>query len=211
MAARATLTIAERTAPMMLLPMPELERPTLSEVDYAPTLDRLASSAFRRRKRLLGTELEQLRARGLEEVVAHAADFVAARLAPAEPANDGRQTPYRGHPVFIAQHATATCCRGCLETWHGIEKGRALTQAEVAWVVGLLGAWLCRETGATPPAAPPANGSTPRRPRPRRPAAHLKLVVPGEEAEPGPLVLEERQQNGELVRRWLQLELFGGD
>ncbi len=29
----------------------------------------------------------------------------------AEPRNDGKQTPFRGHPVFTAQHATATCCR----------------------------------------------------------------------------------------------------
>jgi hypothetical protein len=53
--------------------------------------------------------------KGAEVIDRHAADFVAGRLAPALPNNDGKQTPMRGHPVFIAQHATATCCRGCLE------------------------------------------------------------------------------------------------
>jgi hypothetical protein len=58
----------------------------------------------------------------------HARDLIARRLAPAEPRNDGKQTPYRGHPVFVAQHATATCCRTCLERWHQIPKGRELTE-----------------------------------------------------------------------------------
>ena len=61
---------------------------------------------------------------------AHAAEIIAERLAPAEPRNEGRQTPYRNHPVFVAQHATATCCRSCLETWHGIAKGHRLDRGE---------------------------------------------------------------------------------
>jgi hypothetical protein len=51
---------------------------------------------------------------------------VSKRLGSANPLNDGKQTPFKGHPVFIAQHATATCCRGCLAKWHGIRKGEAL-------------------------------------------------------------------------------------
>jgi len=47
-----------------------------------------------------------------------ALDFITARLAPALLKNDGKQTPMRGHPVFIAQHATATCCRRCLWKWY---------------------------------------------------------------------------------------------
>lgn len=39
----------------------------------------------------------------------------------------GRQTPYRGHPVFVAQHAAATCCRTCLERWHAIPAGHTWT------------------------------------------------------------------------------------
>ena len=86
--------------------------------------DALATSAFRRRFRLHGRELNNLRAKGLAVVLAHAKDFIATRLAPAAPVKGGRQTPYRGHPVFVAQHATASCCRRCLEQWHGIPRGR---------------------------------------------------------------------------------------
>ncbi len=64
-----------------------------------------------------------------------------------EPANDGKQTPMRGHPVFTAQHATATCCRGCLAKWHGIEKRRQLTEAEIDYVVGVIRQWLAKQGG----------------------------------------------------------------
>ena len=76
---------------------------------------------------------------------AHAAEIIAERLAPAAPRNDGRQTPYRNHPVFVAQHATATCCRSCLETWHGIAKGHLLDRDERAYVVDVIGRWIDRE------------------------------------------------------------------
>ena len=103
---------------------------------------RLARSDFRRRFRLRGRELEYLRSRGLEEVLAHAARFVDERLAPARPANDGKQTPYGNHPVFVAQHATGTCCRGCLAKWHDIPKGHELTEADRARVLAVLERWL---------------------------------------------------------------------
>jgi hypothetical protein len=102
----------------------------------------LAGSAFRRRFRLQEREREYLRTRGADTVLAHARDFVARRLAPADPVNDRKQTPYRGHPVFVAQHATATCCRSCLEKWHGIPRGRELTADEQEHVVAALARWL---------------------------------------------------------------------
>jgi len=83
-----------------------------------------------------------LRQRGIETILEHAEQFVRDRLATAEPANDGKQTPMRNHPVFIAQHATGTCCRGCLSKWHHIAKGRELTDDEVAYVVAVLERWL---------------------------------------------------------------------
>lgn len=67
------------------------------------------------------------------------------RLAPANPKQDGKQTPMKGHPVFLAQHATATCCRGCLERWYGIEKGRPLTQDEMEYMVAIIMAWIVKE------------------------------------------------------------------
>jgi hypothetical protein len=102
----------------------------------------LERSPFRRRFRLGPREREYLDAKGLPTVLDHAASFIAQRLAPAEPRNDGKQTPFRGHPVFIAQHATATCCRGCLAKWHRIEEGRPMTADEQRHAVSAIERWL---------------------------------------------------------------------
>lgn len=88
---------------------------------------RLQRSTFRSRFRLGVKERQYCYDKGAEVIDQHAADFIANRLAPAQIPNDGKQTPMRGHPVFIAQHATATCCRGCLEKWHAIPRGRGLS------------------------------------------------------------------------------------
>jgi hypothetical protein len=113
----------------------------------------LAKSKFRRRFRLNATDAAYLRDRGLDVVLQHAADFIDIRLAPAHPANDGKQTPWRGHPVFVAQHATATCCRGCLEKWHKIPKGRPIDAAEREHILATLRHWL--ELQPTAPTTPP--------------------------------------------------------
>jgi predicted Fe-S protein YdhL (DUF1289 family) len=111
---------------------------------------RLAGSAFRRRFRLRGDDLAYLRRRGMDTVLRHAEEMIAARLAPAEPPNDGRQTPMRGHPVFLAQHATATCCRGCLAKWHRIPAGRELTDDERRYVVSVIARWIAAQDRAAP-------------------------------------------------------------
>ena len=72
----------------------------------------------------------------------HGRRFLEERLAPAVPKNDGRQTPMRGHPIFVAQHATAICCRGCIEKWHHIPRGRALTDEEIDYLLAILQRWL---------------------------------------------------------------------
>jgi predicted Fe-S protein YdhL (DUF1289 family) len=113
--------------------------------------DALARSSFRRRQTLRPADLAYLRGRGMETVLRHADEMIAGRLAPAEPLNDGKQTPMRGHPVFVAQHATGTCCRGCLAKWHRIPKGRDLSDEERAYVVSVLERWL-READAAAPA-----------------------------------------------------------
>jgi hypothetical protein len=102
----------------------------------------LAASAFRRRFHLGSKERAYLESRGLSEVLVQAEELIGRRLAPADPPNDGRQTPFRGHPVFVAQHATATCCRSCLAKWHGIPAGAALTDEEQAHVIAVLARWL---------------------------------------------------------------------
>lgn len=104
--------------------------------------DQLPRSAFRQRFALGPAEQAYLREKGWPTVLAHAREFVARRLAPAEPPNDGKQTPFRGHPVFVAQHATATCCRGCLSKWHRIAPGRPLTSAEQEHAVEAIARWL---------------------------------------------------------------------
>jgi hypothetical protein len=102
----------------------------------------LARSKFRSRFRLGPKEQTYLAQKTLPVILEHGRQFVEERLAPAEPKNDGRQTPMRGHPIFIAQHATATCCRGCLEKWHRIPGGRALTGEEIEYVLAVLTRWL---------------------------------------------------------------------
>src|SRR5688500_2248034 len=108
---------------------------------------RLAQSRFRSRFKLSDHDRVYLETRGREVIAAHARDFVFRRLAPAAPANDGKQTPYRGHPIFIAQHATATCCRGCLQKWHAIPRGAELTQDQQDYVVEVLIHWLDLQQG----------------------------------------------------------------
>lgn len=105
---------------------------------------RLARSAFRSRFRLGAKERAYALDKGAEAIRHHAEDFIAARLAPAAPPNDGRQTPMRGHPVFVAQHATATCCRGCLRKWHGLPEGRALSEQECAYIADVILWWIAR-------------------------------------------------------------------
>jgi len=110
--------------------------------DIDEVFRRLAASSFRRKFVLRDRELAYLQTWGLPHVMKQARELIAKRLAPAEPLNDGRQTPWRNHPVFVAQHATATCCRGCLAKTHGIAKGHALTAEEMAHVLSVLERWL---------------------------------------------------------------------
>ena len=113
--------------------------------DLDPLFSRLARSTFRSRFRLGDKERQYCWDKGPDTIDQHAADFVEKRLAPAQPANDGKQTPMRGHPVFIAQHATATCCRGCLAKWHGIPQGVPLSAEQQVYIVGMLMSWMRRE------------------------------------------------------------------
>lgn len=108
-------------------------------------LARLAHSSFRARFHLGPRERAYAETKGRAVIASHGADFIATRLAPEAPKNDGKQTPMRGHPVFVAQHATATCCRGCLAKWHGIPAGTALTSAEQGRILRLILAWIDRE------------------------------------------------------------------
>ena len=107
---------------------------------------RLARSKFRSRLRLFDADRRYIADKGMDTIRRHAEDFRRTRLAPANPANDGRQTPMRGHPVFKAQHATATCCRGCLEKWWKIPKGIAIPPERQSCIMDFLMEWVARQT-----------------------------------------------------------------
>jgi hypothetical protein len=108
----------------------------------ATALSALKKSKFRSRFKLTDKDRLYIQNKGIDVVRSHAFDFIKNRLAPAFPKNDGKQTPMKGHPVFIAQHATATCCRGCLQKWYRIEKGKPLTDDEIGFVVELVMGWI---------------------------------------------------------------------
>jgi hypothetical protein len=105
----------------------------------------LAKSGFRSRFRLKGKEKKYLEDKGLEVILNHGREFVRSRLAPARIPNDGRQTPMKNHPFFIAQHATATCCRSCLKKWHDIPQGRELSDSEIDYIVSVIEIWLVNQ------------------------------------------------------------------
>lgn len=107
---------------------------------------KLNNSNFRNSFKLKGKELEYLKSRGIDEILNHARNFVQNRLAPSDIANDGKQTPFKNHPVFIAQHATATCCRACLEKWYGIARGKELSEKEVEYIIRVIRQWLVNKS-----------------------------------------------------------------
>ena len=108
-------------------------------------LARLGTSRFRTSFRLGARDAVYARERGRKVIAAHARDLLRARAGAAHPRNDGKQIPYRGHPVFVAQHATATCCRGCIAKWHRIAPGHELTDAELDRLVAVIMVWLDRD------------------------------------------------------------------
>jgi len=108
-------------------------------------LDALSGRRFRAKFHLRGRDAALVQLRGRETIRAHAEDLIAKRLAPALPYKDGKQTPYRGHPVFVAQHATATCCRSCLERWHEIPRGNELTADQRDYMIDVIWRWIERE------------------------------------------------------------------
>ena len=118
--------------------------------DIDAKLDAIALHPFRAKFHLRGRERALVELRGMTAIRGHAHDFIAKRVAPASPHKDGKQTPWRGHPVFVAQHATATCCRSCLERSHGIPKGRELDPAERDYVVEVICRWIEREAVGAP-------------------------------------------------------------
>lgn len=118
----------------------------MSEEEWMKQLfQKLKQSTFRSRFHLSVQDQQYIQEKGLDVIKQHAVDFVEKRLAPAVIENDGKQTPMRGHPVFIAQHATATCCRGCLQKWHTISSKGKLTKKQQDYIVDVIMHWITKE------------------------------------------------------------------
>lgn len=109
------------------------------------TMERLSYSTFRSKFVLSDKDRAYARSKGKTTIDRHACELLRSRVGAANPVKDGKQTPWRGHPVFTAQHATATCCRGCIEKWHHIPRGRELTDEEIRRLADLIMVWIERD------------------------------------------------------------------
>jgi len=107
--------------------------------------ERLAKSKFRSRFHLCSADRAMIAVKGMAAIRRHCEEFVRTRLAPAMPLNDGRQTPMRGHPVFVAQHACACCCRDCLAKWWNVPRGVPISPERQRGIVDFLMAWIERD------------------------------------------------------------------
>lgn len=108
-------------------------------------LEKLSLSPFRSKFHLTSKDKDYILKKGFSTILEHTEDFITKRLSPAIIPNDGKQTPFRGHPVFVAQHATATCCRGCLYKWHHIPLGKELSNEEEQYIKEVIMEWIKRE------------------------------------------------------------------
>lgn len=117
---------------------------TASE-NYNAAFARLAKSKFRSRFHLAESDRACIESKGMEMIRRHCEDFIRTRLAPANPPNDGKQTPMRGHSVFVAQHACACCCRDCLAKWWKVPRGVSIDPDRQRVIVDFLMAWIDRE------------------------------------------------------------------
>ena len=112
---------------------------------YKQLFEHLEASKFRSSFHLKQKGIDYINEKRLNVIRQHAQDFIAKCEAPAVISNDGKQTPTKGHPVFIAQHATATCCRECIRKWHKMQPGRELSQVQQDYLVDVIMTWIDKE------------------------------------------------------------------
>ncbi len=112
-------------------------------------LKSLKRSTFRSKFKLSNQDQQYIQDKSIGTIRKHASDFIYSRIAPQYPKNDGKQTPMKGHPVFIAQHATATCCRGCIQKWNRLKKGKELSAQEIQFLVELIMKWIEGQIGTS--------------------------------------------------------------
>lgn len=112
---------------------------------YNNVIKKLQKTKFRSSFKLKQKDIDYINEKGMSMIKRHAVDFINQKLAPANPENDGKQTPMKNHPVFIAMHACACCCRTCLYKWHKIPMNKELTKDEKNYIYGLLIYWITLE------------------------------------------------------------------
>ena len=112
---------------------------------YNNVINKLQKSKFRSSFKLKQKDIDYINEKGMSMIKRHAVDFINQKLAPANPEDDGKQTPMKNHPVFIAMHACACCCRTCLYKWHKIPMNKELTKDEKNYIYGLLIYWITLE------------------------------------------------------------------
>ena len=115
----------------------------MMEIDKV--LYKLSNSKFRSSFHLKEKDKKYVYEKGIDTIRKHADDFISKRLVPSNIYNDGHQTPMRGHPVFIAQHATATCCRNCLYKWHKIPKNIEINETQKEYIINIIMKWIEKE------------------------------------------------------------------
>ncbi len=119
-----------------------IERSKYMNIDAV--LNALSHSKFRSSFHLKDSDIDYIDAKGFDIIEKHAYDFLNSRLR-VKLSNDGKQTPYKGHPVFIAEHATATCCRGCVAKWYKFSETQDLTDDQIDYLVRVIMTWIKRE------------------------------------------------------------------
>ena len=108
-------------------------------------LKSLSKSKFRNNFHLRKYMINYIKEKGLGKIEEHTRELLIKNISDSNPKNDGKQTPMKGHPTFIAQHACGCCCRSCLEKWHHIPKGRKLEEKEINYLTALIIEWIKRE------------------------------------------------------------------
>ena len=83
-------------------------------------LNKLKKSKFRSKFHLSDRDKKYIDDKGLEVIRRHAEDF-------------------------IAQHACACCCRGCLSKWYRVNPNKQLSPTEQEKIVNLIMTWIERE------------------------------------------------------------------
>ncbi|WP_372655987.1 DUF4186 family protein [Halobacteriovorax sp.] len=53
--------------------------------------------------------------------------------------------PVQTHPIYIALHATGTCCRSSLEKWHKIPKSKELKEKDIFYILLVVKEWIIRQ------------------------------------------------------------------